>query len=133
MADRIDFQVDQGADWNVQLVLCNDDQSLMNLTGCQAHLKCRAFPASPIALIDLSTMAGTITLNGPLAQLNWIVPGAQTSLYTPQPAAFLVNALAQSGVTPFGVYDLFVQSAGGQLFKYVYGQIRLALSQTPPF
>lgn len=133
MSDRIDFQIDQGADWNIQLVLQNDDGSLLNLSGCQAHLKCCAFPASPIALIDLSTTAGTMTLNGVAAQLNWIVPGAQTALYTPQPAAFLVNALAQPGVTPFGVYDLFVRMSGGQLVKYVYGQITLALSQTPPF
>lgn len=133
MADRLDFQIDQGGDWNVQIVLCNDDQSLMNLTGCQAHLACRAFPSSPVALIDLSTMAGTMMLNGPLAQLNWTIPGAQTALYTPQPAAFLVNTLAQPGVAPFGVYDLFVQMAGGQIIKYIYGQITLALSQTPPF
>jgi hypothetical protein len=133
MADRLDFQIDQGGDWNFQIVLQNDDGTPLNLTGCQAHLKCRAFPASPIVLIDLSTMAGTMTLNGPLAQLNGCVPGAQTALYTPQAAAFLVNTLTQPGVVPFGVYDLFVEMCGGQLIKYVFGQITLALSQTPPF
>lgn len=133
MSDRIDYVIDVGADWNQQLVLQNDDLSLMNLLGCQAHLKCRAFPSSPIVLIDLSTVAGTMTLNGLLAQINWTVPGAQTALYQPQPGAFIVSPLAQPGAVPFGVYDLFVQSEGGQLIKYVYGQIMLALSETPPF
>ncbi|AOY99910.1 hypothetical protein BKK81_12140 [Cupriavidus sp. USMAHM13] len=128
MADSLDFLIDQGADWNVQLVLQNDDRTPLDLTGCQVYLKCRAAPSSPTALIDLSTKAGTITMNGPLGQLNWTVPGATTALYSGQP-----YALPQFGAMPFGVYDLFVETPGGSPMKYLCGQILLALSETPPF
>ncbi|MGF6963034.1 hypothetical protein OKW43_000039 [Paraburkholderia sp. WC7.3g] len=133
MADQLDFVIDQGADWPVQLVLKNDDGSLMKLAGCQARLTCRAFPASPIVLIDLSTVAGTMTLNGLDAQINWTVPGAQTALYTPQSGAFVPNALMPQGTVPFGVYDLFIKTAGGQLIKYLCGKILLSLGETSPF
>ncbi|AOY90401.1 hypothetical protein BKK79_20090 [Cupriavidus sp. USMAA2-4] len=126
MADRLDFLIDQGADWNVQLVLQNDDRTPLDLTGCHVYLKCRAYQSSRATLIDLSTRTGVMVLDGPLGQLNWAVPGAKTALYVPQG-----YALPQSGVFPFGVYDLFIEAVDGGLTKYLEGQIFLAPSVTP--
>lgn len=132
MSDSAIFILVQGADWNQQLILQNDDGSLMNLTGCQVHMQVRAFPGSPVVLLDLSTAAGSITLNGPAAQINWDVPGSQTATFQPQPG---VTPLSQMnpGTTPFGYYDLRVEFPSGQIVSYLSGQILLQLGITVPF
>jgi len=132
MADSLDFQIAQGADWAVQLVFKNDDGSVQNLTGCAAHMQIRAFPLSPVAIVDLSTAAGTMTINGPLGQINWTVPGATTLLYQPPAALSQPNPL-NPNVVPFGYWDLFIQWPGGALIKELYGQVSLLLDITRPF
>lgn len=126
MADQVDFVIDQGSDWVVQVSLQNDDRTPLNLRGYRAHLQCRA-TSGGTPVIDLSTAAGTITINGPLGQLNWGVPGAQTAAYTSQTAS------TPGSTVLLGVYDLFLEMPGGQLSKYLYGQISLTLSETLPF
>lgn len=131
--DLIDFRIDQGADWNIQMVLKNDDGTLLNLTGCQVHMQVRAFPQSPVVLIDLSTANGSMTLNGQTAQLNWFVPGATTLNYQPKPGLLIPNPLSPLIVAQFGSHDIFIEWPGGQLTKYAAGQIFLSLDVTRPF
>ena len=132
MADVATFIIVQGANWTQQLVLQNDDGSLMNLTGCQVHMQVRAFPSSPVVLLDLSTASGSITLNGPSAQINWDVPGSQTANFQPSPG---VTPLSQMnpGTAPWGYYDLRIEFSGGQIISYLSGQILLQLGITIPF
>jgi hypothetical protein len=132
MSDALTYVIPQGADWNQQVVLLNDDGTLMNLTGCQVHMQVRAFPGSPVVLLDLSTAAGTIKLNGPASQINWDVPGSQTASFQPQPG-IAPPSLGVPGTVPFGYYDLRVQFPNGQIVSYLSGQILLQLGITIPF
>lgn len=132
MSDSACFVIDQGSDWNIQIVLQNDDKTPMNLTGCQAWLQVRPMPQSETLLIDLSTEAGTITLDGPSAQLNWCVPAAQTATFQPQPGLPLGLSLNQNTFA-FGYFDLLIKWPGGQVMPYLCGQISLKLGVTRLF
>lgn len=129
MADVLFFVIPQGANWKKQEVLKNDDGTPLNLTGCQVRLQVRPFPGSPTVLLDLSTQAGTITVNPTAGQINWNVPASQTQAFTqtkgiPLPAAFGPNCVA------FGSYDLLVEWLNGEVTRYLYGQIALSLGTT---
>ncbi|MEX3933249.1 hypothetical protein AB4Y32_15850 [Paraburkholderia phymatum] len=132
MTDTATFIINQGDSWVQQLILQNDDGSLMNLTGCQVHMQVRAFVGSPVVLLDLSTASGSITLNGAAAQINWNVPGTQTATFQPQPG---VTPLSQMnpGTAPWGYYDLRIQFPSGEIVTYLSGQILLQLGITIPF
>jgi hypothetical protein len=132
MSDKATFIITQGDSWVQQLVLQNDDGSLMNLTGCQVHMQVRAFPGSPVVLLDLSTALGSITLNGAAAQINWNVPGSQTATFQPSPG---VSPLSQMnpGTAPWGYYDLRIEFPNGQILSVLSGQILLQLGITIPF
>lgn len=132
MSDTVNFVIDQGSDWNQQIVFQNDDGSLMNLTGCQIRMQARAFLGSPVVLLDLSTTAGTITLNGAAAQINWIVPSSQTINFQPA-ASNAIGSASNSQVVNFGYFDLLIKWPNGQITPYLSGQILLKLCVTQPF
>lgn len=128
MADVLFFVIEQGADWPIQLALKNDDGSVLKLTGCQVRLQVRRNPAATTVLLDLSTQAGTITLNGPAGQINWDVPASQTATFTQGPGTcppeFGPNCVS------FGTYDLLVEWPNGQVTRELCGQIALSLGTT---
>jgi hypothetical protein len=129
MSDTAYFVIDQGSDWNIQIVLQNDDGTPMNLVGCQAYLQVRSMPQSTTALIDLSTVAGTMTLNGAASQINWNVPASQTAGFLPQPGVAL-GAAPNQNIVPFGCFDLLIKWPNGHVTPYLSGQISLKLGVT---
>ncbi|RQR87742.1 MULTISPECIES: hypothetical protein [unclassified Burkholderia] len=133
MTDFANFLIPQGADWIQQIVLQNDDGSPMNLTDCQVHMQIRAFPGSPIVLLDLSTATGTITLKPYPAQINWSVPASQTAALQPQLGTALSLQPAPNSAQ-LGYYDLLIEYPGGHIPPpYMSGQVFLQLGITIPF
>lgn len=132
MADQATFVIDQGSDWIKVITLENDDGSVINLTGCEAHLQVRAYPESPTTVLDLSTAAGTLSINGSTGQISWDVPATQTAALSPSPGT--ASGFPQDGtIAPFGYYDLLVKWPNGQIEPYLSGQIVLKLGITHPF
>lgn len=129
MSDTATFIIDQGSDWNQQIVLQNDDGTPMKLVGCQAYLQVRSMPQSTTTLIDLSTAAGTMTLNGAAGQINWNVPASQTAGFQPQPGIAFGMAPNQN-IYPLGCFDLLIKWPNGQVTPYLSGQISLKLGVT---
>jgi hypothetical protein len=129
MTDVLFFVIEQGADWGIQLVLQNDSGTPLNLTGCQIHLQVRPSPTSPTVLLDLSTQAGTITLNGSPGQINWDVSAEQTAAFS-QTYGIVLPAAFGPNCVPFGSYDLLVEWPNGQITRELCGQIALSLGTT---
>jgi hypothetical protein len=133
MPDTADFLLYQGSDWSQQIVLQNDDGSIFDLTGCQAHLKVKAFPQSPVILLDISSAAGTITITPAAGQLNWLVPASQTINFQASTAYPLIGTPPQ-GSAFFGYYDLLIEYPDGEIPPpYLSGRIFMQLGITPPF
>ena len=132
MSDSADFLLTQGADWNQQINFQNDNGTALDLTGAQVHLSARAYPGSPITLLSLSTAAGTITVNGPLGQINWDVPATQTATFVASSSPPLGSAFP-TGTVFFGYYDLLIEFPNGQIQPYLSGRILMQLGITIPF
>lgn len=133
MIDNANFLIYTGADWTQQLVLQNDDKSPMDLTGCEAHMMVRAFPQSPVTILDLSTAAGTMTLTPDPAQLNWHIPASQTETFAPNGSPAAAAFTGQSPTYVFGYYDLMIEYPDGSIIPYMAGQILLQIGITHPF
>lgn len=129
MSDTAYFVIDQSSDWNIQIVLQNDDGTTMNLVGCQGYLQVRSTPQSTTTLIDISTAAGTMTLDGAAGQINWNVPASQTAGFQPQPGVALSSSLNQNTYS-FGYFDLLIKWPNGHVTPYLSGQISLKLGVT---
>ncbi|MFM0243763.1 hypothetical protein [Paraburkholderia sediminicola] len=129
-SDSLFYVIQQGADWNEQLEFCNDDWSVINLTGCSADLQIFQSPQNPIVLLELSTAAGTMTLNGVAGRLNWARPAAQTALFQPSPGLLSPLFGFDPMLRPFGFCNLRVKWSNGQIFRNLSGQVALSLGST---
>lgn len=127
------YKILQGADWNEQLEFCNDDWSVINLAGCSADLQIFQSPQNPIVLLELSTVAETMTINGAAGQLNWLVPAAQTATFLPSPGLLSPLFGSDPMLRPFGFYNLRVKWPNGQIFRELSGQVALSLGSTSSF
>jgi hypothetical protein len=115
MADIANYLIPVGADWSQQLDLQNDDGTPMNLTGCQVRRQTRAFPGSPVVLLDLSTADGSITLNGYPARINWKVPASQTITLQSQPGFPATQLQPLPNTAFFGYYDILIEYPDGSI------------------
>jgi hypothetical protein len=130
VSDVLFYVIQQGADWNEQVELCNDDLSVMNLEGCSADLQIFQSPQNPTVLLDLSTADETITLDGAAGQINWLVPASQTAEFAPSPGLLAPIFGFDPMLRPFGFYNLRVKWPNGQIFRELSGQVALSLGST---
>jgi hypothetical protein len=124
------YKIFQGGDWYEQLEFCNEDWSVINLIGCSADLQILQSPQNPIVLLNLSTAAGTLAMNGPAGRLNWLVPAAQTATFQPSPGLLSPVFGFDPMLRPFGFYNLRVKWPNGQIFRDLSGQVALSLGST---
>lgn len=62
-AAQVNLSVDQGSDF-VQVFTVQANGSVKDLTGYTAHMQVRKTIGSPVVILDLSTTAGTIAIDG---------------------------------------------------------------------
>lgn len=103
------FTIDQGSDWNLNVIYKDANDVPINLTGYTAAMQLRQNYNSDTAELTLSTANGGIVITGALGKLVLTATAAQT------------GAL-DSG---FYVYDLEITS-GGVVTRIIQGQITVA-------
>lgn len=103
------FTIDQGSDWNLNVIYKDANDAPINLTGYTAAMQLRQNYNSDTAELTLSTSNGGIVITGALGKLVLTATAAQT------------GAL-DSG---FYVYDLEITS-GGVVTRIIQGQITVA-------
>ncbi|HEX7906880.1 MAG TPA: hypothetical protein VF534_02140 [Paraburkholderia sp.] len=128
--DKLFYKILQGADWNEQLEFCNDDGSVIDLTGGSADLQIIQSPQNPIVLLALSTAAGSMVLNGHTGRLNWLVPAIQTALFLPSPGMLSPLFGFDPMLRQFGFFNARVKWSNGQIFRQLSGQVALSLGST---
>ncbi|SEI42918.1 hypothetical protein [Paraburkholderia diazotrophica] len=131
-ADIFHFVIEQGSDWVRQVVIKNDDGTVINLAGATAQLQVRSAPANTQTVISLSTADGSMTLDGPNGKLKWSMSGAQTAAIA-VPAGLPIPLGPKGSGYLLGGYDLLVKDASGRLIKYLTGNVYLIPDYTRPF
>ncbi|MBN3757245.1 hypothetical protein G3N95_30185 [Paraburkholderia sp. Tr-20389] len=132
MADTVVFQIDGGSDWYKEITLKNDDGTLLNLAGCQAHMQVRPTSQSQTVLLDLSTAENSLQIDATTATISWNIPATQTATFQPQ-AGMPLSPTLDPTTSTFGVFDLLVKFPGGQITSFLSGQVVLKLGVTHPF
>ncbi|MPW16891.1 hypothetical protein GCT13_08095 [Paraburkholderia sp. CNPSo 3157] len=131
-ADVFHFVIEQGSDWPRQVVIKNDDGTVIKLVGASAQLQVRAAPGNTQTVVALSTSDGSMTLDGPNGKLSWNLPGAQTAAIS-IPAVLPVPLGPKGSGYLLGGYDLLVKDGSGRLIKYLTGNVYLIPDYTRPF
>lgn len=103
------FTIDQGSNWNLNVIYKDANGVPINLTGYTAAMQLRENYNSDVAELTLSTSNGGITITGNLGKLALTATASQT-------------AALSSG---FYVYDLEI-SSGGVVTRIIQGQITVA-------
>lgn len=103
------FTIDQGSNWNLNVIYKDANGAPINLTGYTAAMQLRENYNSDVAELTLSTSNGGITITGNLGKLALTATASQT-------------AALSSG---FYVYDLEI-SSGGVVTRIIQGQITVA-------
>lgn len=132
-ADVCFYIIRQGSDWEEQVDLCNDDDSIIDISGCSAELRVVQTLQNQTVLLDLSTAAGTLVLDGPAGQINWAVPAVQTATLQGSPGLLPPVFGFDPSLVPFGFYSLRVKWPSGQLVTELTGVIALSLCATSTF
>ena len=113
-AGTLDFTIEQGATFNLLLTWKINDVAV-NLTGYSARLQARVDVEDTETILSLTTDAnGGITLGGALGTISLDRTATQT-------------AVLQTGEF---VYDLELQSGGGQVTRLVQGQLTVSAEVT---
>jgi hypothetical protein len=102
------IHVEQGATWRRVLTLKDDDGDPVDLTGFTARMQVRESQDSPTPLLSLTTGSG-ITVDGPAGQLTLLIADETSTAWTWR----------------YGVYDLEVESAGGEVTRLLRGEIEV--------
>ena len=131
--DILLYLIEQGVDWNEQLQLENCDGTPDTLLGATVQLDIFQSAQNPALLLSLSSGAGTMTLNGATAQINWVIPAAQTSQLQPTPGILDPGFGIDPLIKHFGFYVLRARFADGQIFKELSGPVALKLGPPNPF
>ena len=113
MAGSFDFTIEQGATFNLLLTWKINDVAV-NLTGYSARLQARVDVEDTETVLSLTTSNGGITLGGALGTISLDQTATQT-------------AVLQTGEF---VYDLELQSGGGQVTRLVQGQLTVSAEVT---
>lgn len=109
--------IDQGATWRYALELKAGTKATdpaLDLTGYTAQMQFRANIDSAVAIINIDTTNGRITIQPTLGRLNFLLSATET--------AALVFASA--------VYDLEITSAGGEVTRVLQGGVVLSRNVT---
>lgn len=108
-AGLYNFTIDQGANWNLNVIYKDSAGAVINLTGYTAAMQLRQNYNSDTAELTLDTSNGGI-----------IITGAQGKL-------FISATAAQTGALDAGfyVYDLEI-SSGGVVTRIIQGQVTVA-------
>jgi hypothetical protein len=101
------FTVEQGTTWAVAVTV-KDLGEAVDLTGYTARLQIRETLDSPTPLLALnSDPGGGITIDGPAGRISWSVADDITASWTWR----------------HGVYDLEIESSGGQTRRLLKGEV----------
>lgn len=103
------FTIDQGSDWNLNVIYKGSDGNPINLTAYTAAMQLRQNYNSDAAELTLNTSNGGIVITGALGKLALTATATQT------------GALDAG----FYVYDLEIAS-GGVVTRIIQGQITVA-------
>lgn len=108
-AGLYNFTIDQGSNWNLNVIYKDENGAVINLTGYTAAMQLRQNYNSDAADLTLTTSNGGI-----------VITGAQGKLV-------LAATAAQTGALESGnyVYDLEITS-GGVVTRILQGQITVA-------
>ena len=108
-AGLYNFTIDQGANWNLNVIYKDSAGAVINLTGYTAAMQLRQNYNSDTAELTLDTSNGGI-----------VITGAQGKL-------FISATAAQTGALDAGfyVYDLEI-SSGGVVTRIIQGQVTVA-------
>lgn len=109
------LSIQQGATFNLQLAVYNDDGTLTNLTGYSAAMKIKYHAGHPDTLASWSSGGGQFILNGAAGTIDFSVSDTETA------------ALDWLGLAH---YDLLLTSAGGEVTRLAEGIVELARSIT---
>jgi hypothetical protein len=103
------FTMDQGSNWNLNVIYKDSNGNPINLTGYTAAMQLRQNYNSDAAELTLNTSNGGITITGAQGKL------------------FLSATAAQTGALDAGfyVYDLEITS-GGVVTRIIQGQVTVA-------
>ena len=112
-AGTLNFTIEQGATFNL-LLTWKIDGTPVNLTGYTARLAARVDVEDTEVILSLTTSNGGITLGGALGTISLDQTATQT-------------AVLQTGEF---VYDLELQSGGGQVTRLVQGQLTVSAEVT---
>lgn len=114
MTTRHDIEVPQGANFVLNVQARNSDNTVLPLIGYSGKLQIRETVDSLTVLMEASTTAGTITINGPAGIVSVLVPATITETMT----------------WNTGVYDLEVFTTPDNVLRLLEGYATLSLEVT---
>lgn len=105
------IQVEQGSTWRRTLTVRDEVGDPVDLTGYGARMQIRESMDSPDPLYSLATDGPSpgITINGPAGQLTLVIANETSSAWTWR----------------YGVYDLELESAGGEVERLLRGEVEV--------
>jgi hypothetical protein len=126
--DALFYKIQQGADWNEQLQFFNRETNQpLSFVNCEAQLDIFPSAQNLTPILTLSSVAGTLLLNGAQGQLNWLVPASQTALFQPSPGLLSPVFGWDPLLRPFGFYLARVKRSNGQIYSELSGEVALRL------
>ncbi len=109
-AARHDIVVEQGTTFTLEVAYEQPEGSPVDLTGWSARMQVRQGHASTSAVLDLTSLAGSIAVDGTLGT---VTVHAIATVTAALPAPFL------------GVYDLEIASPDGTVIRLLEGSCRI--------
>lgn len=106
-AGKRDLYIEKGATKRMVLTLQNDDETAINLTGYSARMQVRKRARDEDVLADWSSK---LTLGGALGTITFLLTDAETAAI----------AFKQ------GVYDLEIESGGGETTRLLEGAVTVS-------
>ena len=117
-----DFYIEKGADFNPILAWEDSDGVRIDLTGADARMMIRQTPTSPTYSISCTTANGRIGIQTTSIKTSNVPSGSVTGSVLIDINKVDTMAITING----GVYDLFVDFAGGDTWRLLYGNIKLS-------
>lgn len=111
-----DITIVQGATLDLTLTWKDPDGSPVNLTGASARMNVRESTASSVTLLSLTTADGRITLGGVAGTIRLLLSAAVTATLS----------------WTWGVYDLEIELAAGQVTRLLKGRVTVDPEVTRP-
>lgn len=122
VAGTLNITIEQGATFTMPVQissggLVSEGGTPVNLTGCQVRMHIRKRITDTVPLVNLSTLTSGITItNAAQGQFTVTLTDEATAAYT----------------WTSGVYDVEVETAGGQVTRYLQGKVKVTKEVTRP-